>query len=77
VTSEADALARLRPNVDGVVLEYGHYRSTFLPQVWEQLPDPAEFLAHLKRKAGLSMDFWAEQVRLSRYTVSKWKEGAA
>jgi AmmeMemoRadiSam system protein B/AmmeMemoRadiSam system protein A len=77
VTSEADALARLRPNVDGVVLEYGHYRSTFLPQVWEQLPNPAEFLAHLKRKAGLSMDFWAEQVRLSRYTVSKWKEGAA
>ncbi|MBI1282934.1 MAG: AmmeMemoRadiSam system protein B [Thiobacillus sp.] len=77
VASEADALARLRPSVDGVVLEYGHYRSTFLPQVWEQLPNPAEFLAHLKRKAGLSMDFWAEQVRLSRYTVSKWKEGAA
>jgi hypothetical protein len=77
VANEADALARLRPNVDGVVLEYGHYRSTFLPQVWEQLPNPAEFLAHLKRKAGLSMDFWAEQVRLSRYTVSKWKEGAA
>jgi len=77
VTNEADALARLRPNIDGVVLEYGHYRSTFLPQVWEQLPNPAEFLAHLKRKAGLSMDFWAEQVRLSRYTVSKWKEGAA
>jgi len=77
VASEAEALARLRPNIDGVVFEYGHYRSTFLPQVWEQLPDPAEFLAHLKRKAGLSMDFWAEQVRLSRYTVSKWKEGMA
>jgi MEMO1 family protein len=74
VASEADALARLRPNVDGVVFEYGHYRSTFLPQVWEQLPEPAEFLAHLKRKAGLPVDFWAEQVRLSRYTVSKWKE---
>jgi hypothetical protein len=74
VASEADALARLRPNVDGVVFEYGHYRSTFLPQVWEQLPEPAEFLAHLKRKAGLSMDFWSESVRLSRYTVSKWKE---
>lgn len=77
VANEADALSRLRPNIDGVVFEYGHYRSTFLPQVWEQLPNPAEFLAHLKRKAGLSMDFWAEQVRLSRYTVSKWKEGAA
>ncbi len=71
---EAGALAQLRPQIDGIVLQYGHHRSTFLPQVWEQLPEPAEFLAHLKRKAGLPMDFWAEQVRLSRYTVSKWKE---
>ncbi|MHB0974535.1 MAG: AmmeMemoRadiSam system protein B [Thiobacillus sp.] len=71
---ESAALAALRPGVDGVVFEYGHYRSTFLPQVWEQLPEPATFLAHLKRKAGLPADFWAEQVRLSRYTVSKWKE---
>ncbi len=71
---ESSALAMLRPNIDGVVFEYGHHRSTFLPQVWEQLPDPAEFLAYLKRKAGLPLDFWAEQVRLSRYTVSKWKE---
>lgn len=73
--SEAEALAALRPHIDGVVFEYGRHRSTFLPQVWEQLPDPAEFLAYLKRKAGLAADFWAEQVRLSRYTVSKWKEG--
>ena len=77
VASEEHALATLRPNVDGVVFEYAHYRSTFLPQVWEQLPDPAEFMAHLKRKAGLPMDFWAEEVRLSRYTVSKWKESSA
>jgi hypothetical protein len=76
VVSEEHALATLRPNVDGVVFEYGHYRSTFLPQVWEQLPEPAEFLAHLKRKAGLSMDFWSDSVRLSRYTVSKWKEAS-
>jgi len=75
--TEKDALAVLRPGIDGVVFEYGHFRSTFLPQVWEQLPDPAEFLAHLKRKAGLPLDFWADKVRLSRYTVSKWKESAA
>lgn len=74
VDDEAAVLAALRPHVDGVVFEYGHYRSTFLPQVWEQLPEPAEFLAHLKRKAGLPVDFWTEQVKLSRYTVSKWKE---
>ena len=77
VASEEHALASLRPGVDGVVFEYRHYRSTFLPQVWEQLPEPAEFMAYLKRKAGLSMDFWAEDVRLSRYTVSKWKESSA
>lgn len=72
--SEQDALAQLRPHVDGLVFEYGHYRSTFLPQVWEQLPQPEQFMGYLKRKAGLSTDFWAEGVRLSRYTVSKWKE---
>jgi hypothetical protein len=76
VASEEHALASLRPNVDGVVFEYRHFRSTFLPQVWEQLPEPAEFLAHLKRKAGLPAHFWAEGVRLSRYTVRKWKEEA-
>lgn len=73
-TGEQDALAQLRPHVDGIVFEYRHFRSTFLPQVWEQLPDPQTFMAHLKRKAGLTADFWAGNVRLSRYTVSKWKE---
>lgn len=72
--SEAEAVAQLRPHVDGVVLEYGGHRGTFLPQVWEQLPTPTEFMAHLKRKAGLSADFWANGVRLQRYTVDKWKE---
>ena len=72
--SEEEALARLRPGIDGVVFEYQHFRSTFLPQVWEQLPEPAEFLAYLKRKAGLPVDFWSDSVRLSRYTVSKWQE---
>jgi len=72
--SEQDALQQLRPNIDGIVLEYGTHRSTFLPQVWEQLPEPAEFMAHLKYKAGLSPGFWADGVKLSCYTVSKWKE---
>jgi len=73
-TSEADALAQLRPGVDGVVFEFGPYRSTFLPQVWEQLPNVREFMAHLKRKAGLSADFWDADVRLQRYTVHPWHE---
>lgn len=72
--SEAEALAQLRPGLDGVVFEFGARRSTFLPQVWEQLPDTDAFMAHLKHKAGLPVSFWAEGVRLQRYTVSKWKE---
>ena len=73
-SSEQEALAQLQPGIDGIVFEYGSYRSTFLPQVWQQLPDSKEFIAQLKHKAGLSADFWADQVKLSRYSVSKWKE---
>ena len=75
VRDEADALAQMRPNVDGIVFEFGHYRSTFLPQVWEDLTQPRQFLAMLRRKAGLPDDFWEEGVKLSRYTVTKWSEG--
>jgi uncharacterized protein len=71
---EQDALAQLRPGVDGVVFEYGYHHSTYLPQVWEDLPEPAEFLATLKQKAGLPPDFWDPEVKLARYTVSKWSE---
>ncbi len=71
---EADALSRLRPGIDGVIFEYGHHRSTFLPQVWEEFPDPQHFLSHLKYKGGLPPDFWDPAVRLSRYTVAKWRE---
>ena len=72
--TEAQALAQLRPGMDGVVLQYQHYSSTFLPQVWAQLPTVTEFMAHLKYKAGLPPDFWGEGMRLHRYTVRKWKE---
>jgi len=72
--SEAEALHQLRPGIDGVVFEHFSQRSTFLPQVWESLSDPRQFLAQLKIKAGLPPDFWSEEVRLSRYQVQKWKE---
>lgn len=71
---EADALTQLRPHIDGIVFQYGHYRSTFLPQVWEQLSSPSTFMAHLKHKAGLPPDFWHDEVELYRYTVTKFKE---
>lgn len=72
VESEAAAIAALRPNVDGVVLRWHGHQGTFLPQVWADLPDPAVFLAHLKRKAGLPRDFWAPDVVLHRYSHEKW-----
>lgn len=71
---ENDAMSQLEPGVHGVALEYGSSQATFLPQVWEELPDPAEFLAQLKRKAGLSETFWANNLQLRVYTVAKWKE---
>ena len=72
--NETDALLQLRPGVDGVIFEFSRYRSTFLPQVWDQLPEPRQFMAHLKRKAGLPDDFWDTGIRLSRYSVSKYSE---
>jgi len=71
---EDEALAALRPNEDGVVLAWGEKRGTFLPQVWETIPQPRNFLAELKRKAGLAADFWADDLKLYRYTVEKWSE---
>ena len=76
-SDEADALARLRPHVDGVIFTAGHHRATFLPQVWEQLPEPAAFMGHLKQKAGLPTGYWGPDVRLQRYAVKKWKENDA
>jgi AmmeMemoRadiSam system protein B/AmmeMemoRadiSam system protein A len=72
--SQQQALEQLRPGRDGVVLEYRQRRGTFLPQVWESLPDPVDFLAQLKLKAGLPADFWHADMRLARYSVTKWQE---
>jgi AmmeMemoRadiSam system protein A len=72
--SEADARAQLQRGRDGVILEYGLHRATYLPQVWAQLPDPESFLNELKVKAGLPEDFWSDDIRLSRYSVQKFSE---
>ncbi len=67
--SEAELLATLRPGHDGLVLAEGPHRATFLPAVWESLPDPRDFLAHLKHKAGLPRDYWSPTLRFRRYSV--------
>lgn len=73
-TDEADARARLRPRVDGVILSWHEYRGLFLPKVWETLPEPAAFLDNLKRKAGLPLDFWHSDIELERFEVLEFDE---
>ena len=72
VESEADLLAKLRPGVDGLILSLGDRRATFLPSVWDDLPDPRIFLGHLKRKAGFSVDFWDEKLQFQSYITESF-----
>jgi len=67
-TSQQDLLSQIRPGIDGLILEDSYRRGTFLPSVWESLPDKADFLAHLKVKAGLPANYWSDSVKVSRYT---------
>ncbi len=69
--SEQNLIEQLHPEIDGVILSLGRQRGTFLPSVWETLPDPGEFLRHLKQKAGLPADFWSDEIQIHRYrTIS-------
>jgi AmmeMemoRadiSam system protein A len=72
--TERELRARLRPGIDGVTLELADRRATFLPQVWEALPEPGDFLAALKHKAGFPVDFWSPRLNVALYQVTKWKE---
>jgi AMMECR1 domain-containing protein len=76
--TQSQQLWRLCPGQDGVILSCQHqgrlYRSTFLPQVWDTLPDVRVFMAQLKRKAGLPADFWSDQMQLQTYRVHKFRE---
>lgn len=70
-----DLLRRLRPGIDGVILKKGFYQGTFLPQVWEQLPDAEEFLNHLCLKAGLDENAWRRgKLEVSTYQVEAFHE---
>ncbi len=73
---EAELLAQLRPGEDGVILEYEGRRGTFLPQVWEGLPETRAFLAELMRKAGIPADTRLARCKLWRYRVIKWTQPA-
>jgi len=65
--SEAELLSKLQPGIDGLILQDGSHRATFLPAVWESLAEPKKFLVALKRKAGLREDHWSDGIRFHRY----------
>ena len=74
VATEEQLLALLRPSIDGLILESDAGRATFLPAVWEQIPEPVQFVRQLKMKAGWPATYWSSGVRCSRYTTESFGE---
>lgn len=74
--TEQALIEQLEPGAHGVVLRHGAHRGTFLPSVWESLPEPRAFLRALKRKAGLPLDGWPPGIEVSLYRVQEWHAGA-
>jgi len=72
VSTEDDLLDILRPSVDGLILEEGRCRATFLPSVWESLPRPTDFVKELKSKAGWSEDYWSPKIQVQVYQVEEF-----
>lgn len=66
---EADLIAQIRPDIDGLILDSAGRRGLFLPSVWRSLPDPVQFVRHLKGKAGFPPDYWAEDLTVWRFTA--------
>jgi uncharacterized protein len=69
--NEQDLLSKLKPGIDGLILQEGLRRGTFLPSVWETLTMPEQFLRHLKQKAGLNPDYWSDSIKVLRYRAEK------
>lgn len=77
VSSEAELLASVQPGEDGLILEDGAHRGTFLPAVWASLPEPEDFVRELKRKAGLPPDYWSDTLNVRRYRTESFDERGA
>ena len=76
VADEADLLSQLTPGTDGLVIVEGWHRATFLPKVWETLPEPRLFVAQLKKKCGLPENYWSGQLEFRRYRTTTFAEAA-
>jgi uncharacterized protein len=75
-TTEEEVVAALRPGVDGLLIRKGAANATFLPAVWQKLPDPVTFVRHLEAKAGLLPGRWLPGTRAWRYTSTEYRRRA-
>ena len=74
-STHKDLVSKLQVNVDGVLIKAGGRKATFLPQVWEKVPDPEQFLSQLCLKMGAQPDLWRrKQLQVYTYQVEKFKE---
>ena len=71
-SSEEDLVAQLQPGIDGLIMQDGTHRGTFLPAVWDAIADKRDFLNHLKLKAGLPKNYWSDSIKVLRYTVEEF-----
>lgn len=76
-SDEQDLLDQIRPGIDGLIIEELPRRGTFLPSVWEGLPDKRDFLRHLKIKAGLPADYWSDSINVWRYATEIFGDSTA
>ena len=70
--TEQELLDQLRPKIDGLILEEGSHRATFLPSVWQSLPQSEQFVRQLKLKAGLAENYWSDRIHCYRYTTENF-----
>ncbi len=71
--SEADLISKMQRGIDGLILEEENHKGTLLPTVWSHVDGPADFLRHLKRKAGLPADYWSSTIQVKRYTAESFR----
>ena len=72
VQSDTELIKQLRPTIDGLIIEDNSHRATFLPSVWQSLPQAEDFVHHLKIKAGLKADYWSKTMRVYRYSTESF-----
>lgn len=72
VSSREELLQKIRPAIDGLIIEENGHRATYLPSVWEQISDPSVFIRELRTKAGLNANGWSEATKVFRYTTEEF-----